>query len=231
MKNSLNGRAIGAMLWIRRAGILLLAVVVGVTGCDGDRAKPATKIDPAAQKTPGSSAAKIPDETTTLGDGGGATLPQGAGATLPQSGGGIVPAGGGATAPSVAIADEPGTVTVKLGDINFHLEVSDTEELRTRGLMYRESMKEDHGMIFVFPWEQKLSFWMKNTTIALDIVFVNASGKVVSINHMVPLDTRSIPSVSPARWAVEINEGMALRAGLKVGDQIDVPKAASFSAQ
>ena len=87
-------------------------------------------------------------------------------------------------------------------------------------------MPDNHGMIFVFGEERELDFWMKNTRFPLDIAFLDATGKVVSIKQMRAYDLTSIPSEAPAKYAIELNLGAAAKAGLKVGNQIDIPSEA-----
>jgi hypothetical protein len=82
-------------------------------------------------------------------------------------------------------------------------------------------------MIFVFPFEQRLSFWMENTLIPLDIVFVDREGRIVSIHQMQPLDLRQVPSAGPAMYAIELNQGTAARAGVKAGDMLQIPPQAA----
>ena len=117
------------------------------------------------------------------------------------------------------------TVPMRIGTETFHLEVADTDAERRRGLMARESMPADHGMIFVFPEEEEQSFWMKNTLIPLDIIYLDEWGKVVSIKPMKPRDLNGVESDEPAMYAVEVNRGAAARAGVKVGDTLEIPKA------
>jgi len=119
------------------------------------------------------------------------------------------------------------TTTMRLGNEQFTLEVADEDKEREVGLMNRRSMPADHGMIFVFPQESRLSFYMKNTLIPLDILYLDGDGDVVSVHQMQPLDLTSIPSRAPAKYAIELNLGTAARLGLKPGDHLDVPKDAA----
>ena len=99
--------------------------------------------------------------------------------------------------------------------------------------MKRESMPADRGMIFVFRTQQPLTFWMKDTLIPLDILYLNAQGKVVSIHRMLPNDKDAFgeyvttPSDAPSKYAIELNAGQAAASGVKAGDQIDLPPAAT----
>jgi uncharacterized membrane protein (UPF0127 family) len=115
---------------------------------------------------------------------------------------------------------------MKLGRETFALEVADTPRKQQLGLMHRKSMPQDRGMLFVFPDEQERNFWMKNTLIPLDIVYLDAGGKVVSVKPMKPLDETSVPSDGPAKYAVELNQGAAKRAGVAAGDVLVVPEEA-----
>jgi uncharacterized membrane protein (UPF0127 family) len=125
-----------------------------------------------------------------------------------------------------ADAGEAGVVKMKIGRETFSLEVADTPKKQQLGLMHRKSMPQDRGMIFVFPDEQERSFWMKNTLIPLDIIYMDAGGKVVSVKQMKPLDETSVPSDGPAKYAVELNQGAAKRAGVAAGDVLTVPEEA-----
>lgn len=124
-------------------------------------------------------------------------------------------------------ADPPGnlaTVQIKLGDKSFTLEVADTTESRSYGLMRRDSMPADHGMIFVFGEEEPRSFWMKNTRIPLDIIFLDHTGKVVSVKQMKPQDLSGTPSDGPAMYAIELNKDAATSANVKPGMTIMIPQ-------
>ncbi len=115
------------------------------------------------------------------------------------------------------------TVSMRIGSMQFSLEVADTFPSRERGLMQRDSMPEDHGMIFVFDGEEDRAFWMKNTRIPLDIIYVAKNGAVVSTKSMRPYDLSNVPSDGPAKYAIELNAGMAAKAGIKPGQILDIP--------
>jgi hypothetical protein len=115
------------------------------------------------------------------------------------------------------------TVRMKIGSDMFTLEVADTDPKRQYGLMHRDSMPSSHGMIFVFPDEEPLGFWMKNTRLPLDIIYIDAGGKVVSIHRMEPYTLRSTRSDGPAKYAIELNAGRAAKAGVKPGDSLQIP--------
>ena len=118
------------------------------------------------------------------------------------------------------------TVQMKLGSRSFTLEVADTEATREHGLMKRDSVPEDHGMIFVFDADEPRDFWMKNTRIPLDIAYVDSTGRVVSVHQMKPYDLSATPSAAPAKYAIELNLGMLEKSGVKPGDRLDIPPEA-----
>jgi uncharacterized membrane protein (UPF0127 family) len=133
----------------------------------------------------------------------------------------------GATKPATVAGAVARTVTMKMGNDTFHLEVAANDRDRARGLMYRESMPIDHGMIFVFGPDQEREFWMRNTLIPLDIIYVNGAGRIVSIKHGVPLqEDPTVPSDEPMKWAIELNEGVAGATGLRVGSKLAIPAEA-----
>ncbi len=105
--------------------------------------------------------------------------------------------------------------------MTFQVEVADTSTKRELGLQYRRDLAPDRGMIFLFPTESEHAFWMKNTPIPLDMIFINSDGKIVGIvEQAVPfsLDSRSVPATS--RFVLEINGGLSKRHGIKIGDSI-----------
>jgi len=90
-----------------------------------------------------------------------------------------------------------------------------------RGLMYRESLPQDQGMLFVFPAAQIQSFWMRNTFIPLDIAFISSEGIIVDIQHMKPVDESVLyTSSAPALYALEVNAGWFASHGIEVGASV-----------
>jgi uncharacterized protein len=118
------------------------------------------------------------------------------------------------------------TVRMPIGSKTFTLEIANTEETMARGLMHRDSMPADHGMIFVFDNEEPRSFWMRNTRIPLNIIYLDTGGKVVSVKSMKPYDETPVSSDGPARYAIELNMGAATEAGVKKGDVLSIPSEA-----
>lgn len=103
------------------------------------------------------------------------------------------------------------------GVATFTAEVVDTDETRARGLMFREAMPADHGMLFVYPEARQVSFWMRNTPLPLDIIFINRRGVVCRIAQGEPFSEAHIPSGCDAQTIFEANAGAAEAAGVTVG--------------
>ncbi len=105
---------------------------------------------------------------------------------------------------------------------SIDIEIADNEASRTQGLMYRDSMAEQQGMLFVFQDEEERAFWMKNTILPLDIIYVNAKNQIVTIQkNTVPYSEDSIPSNGPAKYVVEVNAGFCERHRVAAGDHIE----------
>jgi uncharacterized membrane protein (UPF0127 family) len=103
------------------------------------------------------------------------------------------------------------------------IEMAVTGGQTRQGLMYRKSMDEDHGMLFVFPGMEPRSFWMKNTHIPLDILYADDKGKIVTIQaNTTPFSEKSVPSIYPAQYVVEVNAGFCERKNIREGDYISV---------
>jgi uncharacterized membrane protein (UPF0127 family) len=102
----------------------------------------------------------------------------------------------------------------------YKAEVARTPEQQGRGLMYRRTMARDAGMIFLFPEPRMASFWMANTYLPLDIIFISPEGRVINVGEGVPLSTATVESTAPASTVLELNRGEAARIGLKAGDRV-----------
>jgi uncharacterized protein len=121
----------------------------------------------------------------------------------------------------------------KEGDLTFlnsdgkevkkiEIEIADNGEERQKGLMYRKSMDEAKGMLFVFPVEDQQAFWMKNTVLSLDIMFVGKDKKIVKIHkNTTPFSEKDLPSGKPAMYVVETIAGFSDKYGIKEGDKIE----------
>jgi uncharacterized protein len=115
-------------------------------------------------------------------------------------------------------------IATSSGQHAFQVEIADNDATRERGLMDRRYMAPDHGMLFEFDRDEPVSFWMKNTYIPLDMVFIAPSGVVTHIvANAEPLSERVIPSGGPSIAVLELNGGTAASIGLKVGDKVHYP--------
>ncbi len=107
------------------------------------------------------------------------------------------------------------------GTKSFNVEIAADAISQERGLMYRRDLPHDAGMLFDFHQEARVSFWMKNTPLPLDMVFIRADGTVSSVEpNTVPFSTQSIASAEPVRAVLEINGGLSYRLGIKPGDRV-----------
>lgn len=116
------------------------------------------------------------------------------------------------------------TEKMTIRDQVFTLEVANQPDTRERGLMYRDSMPKNHGMIFIFDAPSHVSFWMKNTRIPLDIIYINDGGSVTGIYTLQPYDERGIHNPPEARFVIELNGGRSQEIGLKTGDKLALPE-------
>ncbi|MBV9991879.1 MAG: DUF192 domain-containing protein [Alphaproteobacteria bacterium] len=115
------------------------------------------------------------------------------------------------------------------GHPSFKVEMANDPASQERGLMYRKAMAADAGMLFDFHKEQMVTFWMKNTILPLDLIFIRADGTISSIaGNAVPYSEAPIPSSEPIRAVLEINAGRAKALGIEPGDRV---KAAIFAAR
>jgi uncharacterized membrane protein (UPF0127 family) len=100
------------------------------------------------------------------------------------------------------------------------VEIADEPAERTLGLMYRDEMGADRGMLFIYPRAEERNFWMKDTRIPLSIAYADAAGTIVQIADMQPFDTTPVPSGAPAMYALEMNKGWFAAHDVKVGEKL-----------
>ena len=111
------------------------------------------------------------------------------------------------------------------GDHAFTVEVVDTNESRQKGLMFRQSLAPDAGMLFDFKQSGAVSFWMMNTFIPLDMLFIRADGTIANIHvNARPHDPTGIPSEGPVQFVLEIPGGRSVELGIKAGDSVAHPR-------
>jgi len=115
-------------------------------------------------------------------------------------------------------------IASKTGVHTFAVEVADNDAERAKGLMYRRELPEGQGMLFDFHREQEVSFWMQNTYIPLDMVFIRGDGRILRIaENTEPLSTRLIPSGGPVRAVLEVTGGTTRKLGIAPGDRVASP--------
>jgi len=110
--------------------------------------------------------------------------------------------------------------TLTLGERTIQAEVADRPEMRAMGLMDRQSLAPDHGMLFVFEQEGMPCFWMKNTPLPLDIAFIDQEGFIANIAAMQPFDLQSHCPVRPIRYALEMEQGWFAKADKQAGERV-----------
>ena len=124
---------------------------------------------------------------------------------------------------SSCVAQEPYVV---LAGERFKVELATTQQEQALGLMFRDSMPDDHGMLFIFPAEGMRGFWMKNTRIPLDIFYFDEELRLVSVSENArPCRTQrcpNYPSAGPAKYVLELNGGKAAELGVQAGDVLEL---------
>jgi uncharacterized membrane protein (UPF0127 family) len=115
-------------------------------------------------------------------------------------------------------------IASKSGVHAFAVETALTPEEQSRGLMYRKTLPEGQGMLFDFKREQELTFWMKNTYVSLDMIFIRGDGRILRIaENTEPLSERMVPSGGPVRAVLEVVAGTARKLGIAPGDRVAHP--------
>lgn len=114
---------------------------------------------------------------------------------------------------------------LSIGSIQLDIEIADTEETRARGLMFRESIPESQGMLFVFEESSVRAFYMRNTSVPLSIAYIDERLVIREIHDMEPFSLESVVSRNPAMYALEVNQGAFGRWGVSVGDRLTLSGA------
>ena len=111
-------------------------------------------------------------------------------------------------------------VSLRINNVSAKAEVADTPVLQQRGLMFRQALKEDHGMVFLFTKPERYCMWMKNTPLALSVAFIDLQGRIVNIESMEPFTETSHCARSPVTYALEMEKGWFHQRGIRVGDLV-----------
>ena len=184
---------------MRIPGLTLLAALTLAAACAREPAPPAEPVEASSAAPAAAGPPVLP-----------ATAPE-AGLPLP------------ADAPRVTPGPlEPLEIVTARGPIAFQVEIADSAAEREQGLMWRGSMPVNQGMLFDFPGpEAEQGFWMRNTYIPLDIIYIRADGRIHSIaRSTTPLSEALVPSGGPVKAVLELNGGLAERLGIAPGDQV-----------
>jgi uncharacterized membrane protein (UPF0127 family) len=113
------------------------------------------------------------------------------------------------------------TIETHQGAVQLNVEIADDEAERNRGLMYREPLPDDRGMLFHFQEPEHASFWMRNTPSSLDIIFIGVDGRILNIaDHTTPYSDASVPATGLTRGVLELRAGRAEELGIRPGDRV-----------
>lgn len=125
---------------------------------------------------------------------------------------------------AIAMPETPLTILTRNGDVSFTVEVADDPEETSTGLMFRDGLADDHGMIFDFGTPREANMWMPNVSFGLDMLFLDESGKVLAIvSHVQPYSERRINPGFPVKAVLELTSGQAKRSGIMPGDTVEHP--------
>jgi uncharacterized protein len=114
------------------------------------------------------------------------------------------------------------TAELKISNVPLKAEIADTPQASENGLMFRDSLPADQGMLFIFEQPRRASFWMRNTKIPLSIAYIDSAGKILEIKSMNPLDETVVPSSSDQiAYALEANQGWFAQHGISSGAHVD----------
>ena len=126
--------------------------------------------------------------------------------------------------PALALDRNTVEIASKTGVHVFSVEIADTEATREKGLMYRKELPEGRGMLFDFFRDQPVGFWMKNTYIPLDMIFIRSDGRILNIaENTTPMSEKEVPSAGPVQAVLEVRGGTARKLGIAAGDRVANP--------
>ncbi|HUO03431.1 MAG TPA: DUF192 domain-containing protein [Rhizomicrobium sp.] len=132
-----------------------------------------------------------------------------------------------ASGPQTGLPVETITIDTKAGPHPFKVEIAADDQSRETGLMFRKTMAPDAGMLFDFHEPQDVSFWMENTILPLDMLFVRADGTIARVKeNATPYSRETIPSGEPVQFVIELNAGRAQALGIKAGGHVHAPEIA-----
>ncbi len=123
--------------------------------------------------------------------------------------------------PAATPTPTPRLIPLQIGTHRLQVELASTNAERSQGLMFRATLPDDSGMLFIYPQQRILSFWMRNTSIPLSIAFINDEKRIIDIQDMQPFDETPHQSAAPATYALEVNQGWFAARGIGVGDVCD----------
>jgi uncharacterized membrane protein (UPF0127 family) len=126
-----------------------------------------------------------------------------------------------ATVLAEARADPLLTYPLKVAGHSLRVEVANTEASRLRGLMFRNTLPRDHGMVFIYPEEGRHAMWMKNTSIPLSVAFIDRDGRILNIEDMEPHSERAHAAAGDAKFALEVSRGWFSRRGIRPGARVE----------
>lgn len=126
--------------------------------------------------------------------------------------------------PQPELPARPVVIEGSEGEVRVEAEIAEGTSETSRGLMAREELGENEGMLFVFDSEQPLNFIMENTLIPLSIAYMDSEGRIVNILDMEPLSEETYSSEEPAQYALEVNQGFFEENGVEVGDEVNIPE-------
>jgi len=122
------------------------------------------------------------------------------------------------------------TATLRVGDVPLRVEVADSEAERQKGMMFRPRLGPDEAMLFVFPSDANIAFWMKDSYADLDLAFIRSDGSIVQTERMRAYDEELVFSREPVRFALEVPAGWLEAHGIAVGTKVTVPQDVAAGA-